>query len=641
MKQPSVNKIISFYTACRDQIDDEMRDIHAIWRQCENQYLCKKSWGDKKKWQSKTYVPISKPKIKRAVRLIKRILMSTDAFFDFEHPGKDPLKKKQCNITRRALQVHLRSAEFLDQFAEALEAGFVMSMMIIKWWIGEDDGKFSIDTSRSEIVRDRRLKLKCKAINPYNFFFTRDKKIVIEDEWITLPELRKMTEQKTSDGKDLYEMAQVRKLLSGDYGDQQKLDEDEAARLRRLGINKEVNRFRKDVLLSHFWGPLINQDNEITKENCHFIVANGKYLILEPKENPFWHEKAPYIFDSPMSVLFRHVGKGLTEDVRSIEDSIVDFVNLQMDNLLWKQLGIREVDAMAFDDAGRSDLMELYPGKMVKRRTGYQGEAFKYHELGFNPDTAMPMLQELMSFHESDHGVTAYVEQMGGQAGEKATIYAGKKASAMSDFQSIAQDIERGFLVKCIDMARDLMVQYLSGFDTTPNMAEIFAQEGLVLDELGDDERKRMIVTDLDIIGRGISVFFDRMEKIEKIGSMVKMYNALPESAQDYIPWDQVIKEFHDAFAMEKVDLLSDEQVAELQAKRAQAQNQQMMMAIQQFQDQQALEREKIKTDFQKTIVELKHETEENQKDRMLEIGKALMNEPRTYGKDNKGSSKQ
>jgi hypothetical protein len=624
MNQRAVDKVLSYFRACRDQIKQENRDIYDVWEQCEDQYLCKKNWGDKEKWQSKAYVPISKPKIKRATRLIKRILMSTDNFFDFDHPGKNEIKKKKCNITKRGLGVHLRSAKFLDRFAEALESGFVMALMIIKFWVGEEDGRFSIDTSRGEIVRDRKLKLKCKAINPYNFFFTRDKKIVIEDEWITLPELKKMAELTNGDGDYIYNRTQIKKLISGDYGDPQKLDEEEEKRLRRLGISKEQNKFRKDVLLSHFWGPYITEDNEIERENCHFIIANEQYCILDPKDNPFWHKKPPYVFDSPMSVLFRHIGKGLTEDVRGIENAIVDFVNLQMDNLLWRLLGVREIDAMAFDETGKADMMELYPGKLVKRRTGYQGDAFKYHELGFNPDVAMPMLQELMTFHEMDHGVTAYVEQMAGASAEKATIYAGKKQSAMNDFQSIAKDIERVFLTDCIDMSRDLMVQYLAGFDSHPNLTEIFEEEGLVLDMMSDEEKRDMIVTELDIIGRGVSIFFDRMEKIEKIGSMVKMYNALPEQAQDYVPWDQVIKEFHDAFGMEKIELKTDREVAELQAHRAQMANQQMQMAIQQFMEQQKLEREKISADVQQKLIELKHETEENKRDRMLEVWKVL-----------------
>ncbi len=149
-----------------------------------------------------------------------------------------------------------------------------------------------------------------------------------------------------------------------------------------------------------------------------------------------------------------------------------------------------------------------------------------------------------------------------------------------------------------------------------------------------------MIVTELDIIGRGVSIFFDRMEKIEKIGSMVKMYNALPEQAQDYVPWDQVIKEFHDAFGMDKIDLKTDEQVAQIQAQRAQMANMQMMMAIQQFRDEQQLEREKMGADMKKALLEMRHESSENQKDRLLELGKALMDEPRTQGRTDTASKK-
>lgn len=625
MTQPKVDKVIDYYRACKDQISDEMFEVQEIWKQCEAQYLCKKDWGDKEKWQSKTYIPICKPKIKRAARLIKRILVDSPEYFDFEHPGADMLRKLRCNITKKALKVHLNAAKFIDSFAEALESGFVMALMILKFWVAtEEDDHFCVEYSSDgyqELVYTERLKLKCKPINPFNFYYTRDRKVVIEDEWITLPELKKMSKQKDSSGNYIYNQAQIKKALSGDYGDETKLDAEEEKRLRRLGIIKHQNKFRKDVLLSHFWGPLINEKNEIEIENCRFIVLNEKYLLKDPGKNPFWHKKPPYVWHSPLSVLFRHVGKGLTEDVRGIEDAINSFVNLQMDNLLWKLNGIREVDAMALDDTGKADLMELYPGKLVKRRTGYQGQAFTYHELGFDPDSAMPLLQELMTFHEAEHGVTSYVEQMAGAAGEKATVYSGKKASAMSDFQSIAKDIERGFLVDCIDMARDLMVQFLSNFDTDNKLSQVFQEEGLLLDQMSDMERQQMIVTDLDFIAHGISVFFDRMEKIEKIGSMVKMYNALPEEAADYIPWNDIITQFHEAFAIDNIKLKSEQEVQQIRQQRQQALEEQKQLMIGEFMGKMQMEREKIAGKLKEVEMRTAHDSREQGRDRLLQVG--------------------
>ena len=617
--------VIRYYTACKDQVDEETSDIRKIWNECLDQYMCQMNFGEKKKWQSKRYVPISKPKIKRAVRLIKKIMLGSQRYFDFEHPGDNPEKKKQCNITRRGLRVHLNAARFLDTFAETLESGFTMAMMIMKWWVGDSEDHFNIDTTTDEVVWKTRTKLKCKAINPLNFRFSRDGQIVIEDEWISLPDLKEMATEKNGEGKFIYDQAQIKKLIKGDYGDPKKLDEKEEQRLNKIGIRKKENEYRKDVLLSHFWGPLIDRENNIDKKNCRFIVANDKFLILLPQGNPFWHKKPPYVYASPLNVLFRHIGKGLTEDVRGIENAIVTFVNLQLDNLLWQMLGVREVDPMALDETGRSDMRELYPGKLVRRRTGYQGQAFKYHELGVAPEKAMPMLQELKLFMDGEHGVTEYVEAMQGRASENATVYSGKRAAAMTDFQSIATDIERGFMVDCIDMARDLMVQYLADFNSSPNMTEIFWKEGMILDGLTESQRREMIVTDLDIIGRGVSIFFDRMEKIEKMGSFVKMINALPDDAKLYVPWPDLIKQVFEAFAFDKLQLLTDDQVAKLKAEFANAQNRQMMMAVQQFMATQKLERDKQDKDIQFKLKELQHETEENRKDRQHKVAIELM----------------
>jgi len=412
-------------------------------------------------------------------------------------------------------------------------------------------------------------------------------------------------------------------MVAGDYSGDEKVDDEEEKRLMRLGIIKHDNKYRKDVKLSHFWGPLINDKDEVVKKRCRFIVANEKWLILDPTDNPFWHEKPPYVWASPLKVLFRHVGKGLTEDVRGIEDAVVSFGNLQMDNLLWRMAGIREVDELAIEDDGKSDLMELYPGKFFRRRSGYQGDAFKYHELGFDPDSAMPMLKELMLFHESDHGVDSHVETLG-STDETATAYKGRRASGMSDFQSIAKDIENCFMVDNLDMARDLMIQFLSDFNGNAKLSEVFEEEGFELDSMNDEERQAMIITDQDFIARGISIFFDRMEKIEKIGSMVKMLNAFPEEAQDYIPYQQLAKSTFEAFAFDDVQVRTEDEVAQIRKGRQEAAEQERMMLIAQFMGELQKERIKIDGKLQEVKMRTDHDARENDKDRTLKVAEGV-----------------
>lgn len=617
------DEIVRYFLACKKECEDETKSIRDVWEDCLAQYLCKKDFSRKEDWQYKVYTPISKPKIKKAVRLIKKNMITTGDYFDFINPPRVPEKQRLCSLTKRALRLYLDQASFIDNFSDALESGFTLSMMILKFWVAEtEDAGFSVDADKGEIVYSTSPKLKCKAINPFNFWFTKDGSITIEDEWLTLPEFREIIKQ----SPDIYNQKEVKRFLNTDFREWSDMTQDDQQRLRKLGLDDTGNPYRKELKLSHFYGPVINKKNEIVIKNAQMLIVNDKYLILGPRENPFWHKKSPYIYDSPLKVLFRHVGKGLTEDVRGVEDAIVDFVNLQLDNLLWKVLGIHEIDELAFSEFGKSDLQELYPGKFVRRRPGYQGDAYRFHDIGVDPAKAMAMLQELKGFHDEEHGVTAYVEAMPGASGEKASIYAGKRQTALGDFQAIALDIERRFFVKCLDMARDLMIQYLMDVDN-PDLHDIFRENEFDLAELTPEEKKAMIVTDVDFIGKGISSYFEKEQQLQKIGAYVKMLNAMPAQAQLYPNWPAIIKRFNEIFSFDNPDEMihSDREVAELQAQMQQAQQQQLMQQFKLMQIQHAQELEKIDRKNMPKLVDISKKYQDKEIDRRIQlIEKAL-----------------
>lgn len=625
-KSMKADEVIKYLEACVKECDDQMSDIKKVWDRSFNQYMCRKDFSKKKNWQFKVYTPISKPIIKKAVRLVKRVMLRPGYYFDFDDPGKDPKKKKRCDLTKRALRVYLNAAKFVDHFAETLESGFTLALMVLKMWVAEDKENFHIDAENAELVYPKRAGLKVKAINPYNFRFTMDNSIHIEDEWLKVPEFKQIVDKSVEAGSEVYDIKAVKKCLAMDYGKKDKQNEEDEKRHARLGLSESGNDYRKDIMLRHFWGPLIDKKNKVVMENCRFTVANEKFLVIKPTENPFWHEKSPYVISSPLKVMFRHVGKGLMEDVASIEDAIVDFVNLQLDNLMWLLLGINEVDEMALSEKGRTSLRELYPGKLVSKRTGYQGDAFKHHTLGEPPEKAMAMLQELKQFHEMDHGVTDYVQSV--QSGsDTATEYAGKRSAALGDFQSIAMDIDNNFLVECIDRARDLMIQYLADFNSNPNISSICEEEGVLLEGMSLEEKQAMIVTDVNFIGKGISIFFEREERLNKLGSYVKFLNAMPEQAQRRPNWTNILHRINETFAFDKPEELihTDEEVAQQEARVRQMMQERMMMEWKKMQAEWQHEGQQKDKDRALKVLEIKTDSEEKAKDREADITKEVI----------------
>lgn len=645
VKGISDDNVRLFFQDTMHECREETRLIRKVWDVLLQQYLCEKDFSKKKEWQFKVYTPVGKPIIKKAVRLIKKNILTQGDYFDFDSPSKNEERIKRCNLTKRALKVHFDAAKFVDTFSDCLESGFTFGLMVCKMWVGTRCPHFEYDITEDggELSYPERLGLFTRAVNPFNFWFTLDKTICIEDEWMTLPELRKIVDEtEDENGEPVYDKKILKKLENEDYGNIKSVKEDDQRRLRELGIDKQHNPYRKEVKLSHFWGPLITKDNKMVHDKVHFVMANDKHLIMKPRENPYWHGKPPYVWGSPLKVLFRHVGKGLTEDVRHIEDAIVDFVNMQLDNLLWQQMGIRVTDQTAFDDLGRGQLRELYPGKLITKRSNFAGNAFEYHELGADPTRAMPILSELKQLHEGDHGVTEYLSAMTPQVRSSATEYQGKRQEAMGDFHAIAMDIERTFLTECVDMGRDLMLQYLADFDNDPSISTIFEEEGVLLDELEDAERRALIVTDVDFVGKGISIFFEREEKLNKLGSYVKMLNALPEQAQWYPVWPKILERFNDAFAFDKRNELvrTEEEVRQMQAQNAQQQQQafqqQLQAGMMQLQAKHGMDMEKERGKHQLELAKMQTEADQKEKDRMVKVFEIMNDDRKEQFRSNK-----
>jgi len=153
----------------------------------------------------------------------------------------------------------------------------------------------------------------------------------------------------------------------------------------------------------------------------------------------------------------------------------------------------------------------------------------------------------------------------------------------MSNFEGFATDLERSIFTKCIDKARDLLLQYMADPLSDPKAQDILGPEGRYLGLLTEEQRKELIVSEYNIVARGISVLFERMSKINNYTGLYKILNALPPEAQAWIKWPAVLL---DIFAIASLDRTEDklntpQEMQQKQQQMAQMQQQQVQMEMQ------------------------------------------------------------
>lgn len=652
-------EIVNFYNSCLDECRTTTSGIRKIWEKNHALYSCQRDFGKKKDWQFRVNTPVCKPKVKKAVNLIKTTQLRAGDYFDFDTPIRsenDPKYREdqlRCNYTKRLVRSHLdsRPCSFLDSLSETLEAAFGWSGMFqMKLWTGYADSGY-FDMPRSEYVKAEKLALKSKAIDPFLFDFTADKRIQIEHQYVTMPDLWSGVD------KGDFDERVVKKLVASDYGDHTKLKEEEKVRLKRLNLNESKNEYRQEVCLSHYWGPVYQKDGrtnriKVINEHARFIIANQKYLLTEIEDNPYPDKSTPYIVEPLIKIPFRHIGKALTEDVNSIEDAIVDFVNMQLDNLLWQLLGVTEIDQLSLTAQDKQQLKEIYPGVPIVRRPGSTELAFKRHEMGTDPTKAMPILQELKAFHDADHGVTEFL------AGDPSIVDTSdpnqrqKRQDAISQFEGFATDFERGPFTKCIDKARDLICQYLAG-DRNPNAETILGEQGKDLDQMSEEERKSLIVSEYNIVPRGISIFFERIRKANAYTGVYKNLNALPEEEKDWIKWQTFIPKIFESTAIDSPEdfMNTQEDVEKMRQGRQQQQQMMMQMEIQKamaplqtkiqmmqmgVEERTTMGRERMQAEMMKEMMKAEQKAKDTQTKAVLEAARlylqAQMHKDKTEG---------
>ncbi|PNX47744.1 MAG: hypothetical protein BV459_03810 [Thermoplasmata archaeon M11B2D] len=536
-RMPTERALIDFFTAQKEQAREEREDLEKYWTDAENAYLNKHDFSKKKEWQAKLFYSITSPTLNRASRMIKNMLLKTEDYFEMDYIGPEDMPLAQA--FKPAVRFYLNDADFPERFAEACMSSFNYAIGIL--------GMSARVSNRTVIVngqkRTRKLsKLNIETCNPWHCFWPKDWGFFIKDSWLTLPRLLQNAEAGIYDEEDKpgSGLKKLKKIMGADYrletpGGDSKTQEDE--RLMRLGIKDHVNEFRKQVLLSYYWGPIIDKKGNITDENQRFIVVNEKYILAKPDLNPFAHQNLPYVFINPLKVLFRHFGEGLSWGVAPIQKELTNMLNLMSDSLKFKMAGIIEMNQDLLINKDKP--LELYPGCTVRRRGDPRQKALEHHELGADPEWAAGFVALLRGIYENHTGVTEFLQASPTLKGSPtATEVATKTGVGQGYFESIAEDIDRQGIVGAAEMAKDLVIQYFADMGAHPSVKEVFVEEGSLIESLSDEQKEELLLGDWNIKARGLSLWFERKEQINKLARHNDFLKAIPpEIALTQVDW--------------------------------------------------------------------------------------------------------
>lgn len=120
--------------------------------------------------------------------------------------------------------------------------------------------------------------------------------------------------------------------------------EQEIIKIRYVGQDiAPVPSFRKRVILHELWGTILGPRGRIVKKNCVATVANDKYVIRPPQDNPWWHGESPFVVFPLLRVPHSVWHKALADHGTALNIAMNELYNLMLDGGLASVWGIKQV----------------------------------------------------------------------------------------------------------------------------------------------------------------------------------------------------------------------------------------------------------------------------------------------------------
>jgi len=580
-------EIVDFLNAALKESTDTFGDFRKVMTECYDRYRSYRNYSKKKEWQHKIVVPSVYPAIKGASGLLKRILMKTPEFFEFVPERQDnapqqmdpatgqPIEDQMDNFARaftRKVRFHLDEAEFIECFGEAVESALAVMLGVLRFTPQnvEDDkviwgpipvmdpatGKAVIDPATGEPVASKfdfvkettkRAKLKCTVVNPLLMHFPLDRSWIIEETRVQLHELLENAEQIPWEKKEL------NRLKREDYESAARTEAD-IQRLTMLKIREPKNRFRREVVLHTFWGTVTDAKGNVIQKDGRFIVANQKFLLLKPSPSPYWLRKHPYVFITPLKVLFQCIGAGMIDGIRPIINALDNLINIAGDKALFALLSPSEVNIDALKDPQQAE-GGLTPGKLFKTK-GPLGQALRQIPASDIPQGTFVLADFLKNSVQNYTGWTEFIQGMPTNKGQVTATEVNRKTEASSlSFENIAASIEKGGVIESVEVTRDLTVQYFMDPLLNPETIDIFKQENIDLNALPEAEKYAFLNRRYPIKAKGLTAFFDQEKERQDLLGLIEVFSKVPALVQR-LNIEEFLKRILQSFEWQNPDML-------------------------------------------------------------------------------------
>jgi hypothetical protein len=537
----SEEDLISQFNIIFTEADDAKKNFADIWQEIVSMYNNEDDFSRKADWQSKEVIPRTFTMTENVTSMFQRALMTIPDWFSITKTFRndDVVLEAKINLVTKMVKYFLEKNEYPFLFGKTVKAGLLSYLLINKvTWSYEGD--LLSDTngfSNGGCI--------IELISPFDF-------------WLDPTGRGKYTIQKTViDYGDFMEAADNGVFINADKLESDYRDmEEESEENERKEMPSSITASRKEVVLHEYWGNVYHKDGRLVYKNCMFIVANKKYIVKAPIENPNKNKKSPYVITGSIDTPFGVYHKSLLGVNIGLFKLITELANQAIDSNNFSILKNFQIDKEALEDP--SDIDDgIFPGKVWATNYDTQNpQPIRVLEFGQPPQSIFTLAQ-LIDREIQSSGVTEYVTGLPRMKGRPtATEVTQKLAQSNSLFDTLARNVEYHFLTPLVKLVYETIVQNIEYFLLDEEFVKA-VPEARSLRGVPPELRYKELAGDFAITVSGLSIVLNRQAELEKVNAFMNMLGNNQQLASQ-MDWNKLGNKVLEGLNWTSADILLD-----------------------------------------------------------------------------------
>lgn len=427
-----------------------------IYRNRKNweMYFGQQDYSDKQDGQSTEFLPKTSGAVEQFTSFIQKAMTQFGSWFSCDVPKMSPLDSHQAAALMKVYLSTIRTgpnkeAEFPTLVTNSVKAGLLESLLIMK-----------ISGQKIEEITYKALESGKLSKTSRMVWRTRIDLIPSEDYYPDptgrgLYEIhrveRDLVDVQAMADQGIYDKAVVDKITE-DYS--KEMDRDQRRALQRNQNEATPPGFRKRVVIDECWGTLIDPTTgKVLKQNGLCAIANDKYVIRKPEDNPHWHGRSPILAVPLIQVPFTVWGRALYDQAASLNQSLNELFNLMLDGGISSVWGVRQVRTDWLQDPRQvSGGIPAGATLAINENVPAEGKAVEVVATGKVPPEAMQMFA--MADREFQAATLVNDIRLGNlpERATKATEIVEASANSNTMIDAFTAHLEREFLSEALEM---------------------------------------------------------------------------------------------------------------------------------------------------------------------------------------------